>query len=145
MSGASKQLTRAMEDQREPAPQRPVVLVVDDDPAVLNSLTFSLEVEGFAVRAYASGRELLDDPGLPGHGCLVIDQRLPGISGLELVASLRARKVSLPAILITTNPSAVLRQRAADAGVPVVEKPLLGDALSRGIREALAHDGGGGR
>ena len=117
------------------------VLVVDDDPAVLNSLTFSLEVEGFAVRAYASGRELLDDPGLPGHGCLVIDQRLPGISGLELVASLRARKISLPAILITTNPSAVLRQRAADAGVPVVEKPLLGDALSRGIREALAHDG----
>ena len=91
------------EDQREPAPQRPVVLVVDDDPAVLNTLTFSLKVEGFAVRAYASGRELLDDPVLPVHGCLVIDQRLPGMSGLELVASLRARKVSLPAILITTT------------------------------------------
>jgi FixJ family two-component response regulator len=131
-----------MEEQREPALGRPVVLIVDDDPAVRNSLMFSLAIEGFAVRAYASGQELLDDPGLPAHGCLVIDQRLPGMSGLELVTSLRARAVSLPAILITTNPSAILKQRAADAGVPVVEKPLLGDALTRGIRAALAHDGG---
>jgi two-component system, LuxR family, response regulator FixJ len=131
-----------MEEQREPAPGAPIVLIVDDDPAVRNSLMFSLAVEGFAVRAYASGRELLDDPALPAHGCLVIDQRLPGMSGLELVTSLRARQVLLPAILITTNPSMMLRQRATDAGVPVVEKPLLGDALSRGIRAALAGDGG---
>jgi two-component system, LuxR family, response regulator FixJ len=127
-----------MEEQRESAPYAPIVLIVDDDPAVRNSLMFSLAVEGFAVRAYGSGRELLDDPGLPQHGCLVIDQRLPGMSGLELLTLLRERHVSLPAILITTNPSAILRQRAADAGVPVVEKPLLGDALTRGIHAALA-------
>jgi hypothetical protein len=65
------------------------------------------------------------------------------MSGLDVVMQLRERRVPLPAILITTNPSAFLRQRAADAGIPVIEKPLLGDALSRGIREALARNGSG--
>ena len=114
-----------------------MVLVVDDDPAVLNALTFSLRIEGFQVRAYANGLELLDDPDLPVCGCLVVDQTMPGMAGLDVVASLRARHVALPAILITTNPSVMLRRRAADAGIRVIEKPLLGDALSRGIREAL--------
>jgi FixJ family two-component response regulator len=130
-----------METHRDLAQPNPVVLVVDDDPAVRNSLKFSLQIEGFSVRAYASGSELLSDPDLPDTGCLVIDQRMPGMSGLDLVASLRERHVVLPAILITTNPNAAVQRRAADAGVPVVEKPLLGDALSRRIREALGHEG----
>ena len=107
-----------------------------------NSLKFSLQIEGFIVRAYASGRELLDDPDLPAAGCLVVDQTMPGMAGLDVVALLRERHVALPAILITTNPSGMLRRRAADAGICVIEKPLLGDALSRGIRDALAHGGG---
>jgi two-component system, LuxR family, response regulator FixJ len=123
------------------APSSPVVLVVDDDPAVRNSLKFSLQVEGFLVRAYASGSELLSDPDLPDYGCLVVDLKMPGMTGLDLVALLRERHVALPAILITTNPSAVVRRRAAEAGVPVIEKPLLGDALWRGIQDALARDG----
>src|SRR5262249_9068732 len=117
------------------------VLVVDDDPAVRNSLKFSLEIEGFAVRAYASGRELLDDPCLPDRGCLIIDRKMPGMSGLEVVTSLRQRRVSIPAILITSNPRALRRHGAAAAGAPVIEKPLRGDALSHGIREALARNG----
>ena len=130
-----------MATHSEIAPLDPVVLVVDDDPAVRNSLKFSLQIEGFSVRAYASGSELLSDPDLPHHGCLVVDLKMPGMTGLDLVASLRERQVALPAILITTNPTAVVRRRAADAGVPVIEKPLLGDALSRGIHDALARDG----
>jgi FixJ family two-component response regulator len=129
-----------METHHDIAQSYPVVLVVDDDPAVLNSLKFSLQIEGFAVRAYASGSELLSDPDLPPRGCVVVDQKMPGMTGLDLVASLRARDVVLPAILITTNPSPAVRQRAAAAGVPVVEKPLLGDALSRGIRDALSRE-----
>jgi FixJ family two-component response regulator len=129
-----------MTAHREIAPSSPVVLVVDDDPAVRNSLKFSLQVEGFVVRAYASGTDLLSDPELPDYGCLIVDLKMPGMTGLDLVASLRQRHVALPAILITTNPSAVVRRRAAEAGVPVIEKPLLGDALSRGIQEALARD-----
>jgi FixJ family two-component response regulator len=130
-----------MATHRDIAPAHPVVLVVDDDPAVRNSLKFSLQIEGFVVRAYASGSELLSDPDLPAHGCVVIDQKMPEMTGLDLVASLRARHVALPAILITTNPSTAVQRRAAEAGVPVIEKPLLGDALSRGIHDALARDG----
>jgi two-component system, LuxR family, response regulator FixJ len=127
-----------METHSDIAQAGPVILIVDDDPAVRNSLQFSLEIEGFIVRAYANANELLSDPALPNRGCVVVDQKMPGMTGLDLVASLRARHVLLPAILITSNPTAMVRGRAADAGVPVVEKPLLGDALSRQIREALA-------
>jgi FixJ family two-component response regulator len=134
-----------MESQISGTPDGPVVLVVDDDPAVLNSLKFSLQIEGFHVRAYANGMELLEDPDLPAVGCLVVDQTMPGMAGLDVVASLRARHVLLPAILITTNPSGMLRRRAAEAGIRVIEKPLLGDALTRGIHEALAHNGSGRR
>jgi two-component system, LuxR family, response regulator FixJ len=130
-----------MELHHELVTSSATVLVVDDDPAVRNSLQFSLQIEGFAVRAYASGRELLDDPDLPKNGCLIVDQKMPDMTGLDVVAVLRQRQIAIPAILITTNPNALLRRRAADAGIPVIEKPLLGDALSRGIREALARNG----
>jgi two-component system response regulator FixJ len=117
---------------------RRLVLVVDDDPAVRNSLKFSLEVEGFTVRDYSSANELLRESEITDAGCLVIDYHLPEMNGLEMLNRLRARRVTAPAILITSHPSAFVRQRAAEAGVPIVEKPLLGDALVEGIRSAFA-------
>jgi two-component system response regulator FixJ len=121
----------------ELAPRRPTVVVIDDDPAVRSSLKFALEVEGFAVRVYPTGSDLLNEEEMPESGCLVTDYNLPGMNGLDLLARLRERKVSLPAILITTHPSAAVRSRAASAGVRLIEKPLLGDALFQGIRAAL--------
>jgi two-component system, LuxR family, response regulator FixJ len=118
-----------MKTQGELSKASPVVIVVDDDPAVRNSLRFSLEIEGFAVRDYPDGMELLNDRELPRGGCLVIDQNLPGMNGLDVVARLRDRQVSVPAILITSHPSATVSERAARAGVPIVEKPLLGNTL----------------
>ena len=119
------------------APAERAVLVVDDDPAVRNSLQFCLEVEGFLVRTYASGSDLLNDLNIPESGCLVIDYRLPGMSGLELLSELRRRKVSLPAIMITTHPTASVREQAAAAGAALVEKPLLNEALFERIRAEL--------
>ena len=113
------------------------MVVIDDDPAVRSSLKFALEVEGFAVRIYPTGSDLLNEEEMPESGCLVADYNLPGMNGLDLLARLRERKVRLPAILITTHPSAAVRRRAASAGVRLVEKPLLGDALFQGIRAAL--------
>jgi two-component system, LuxR family, response regulator FixJ len=113
------------------------VLVIDDDPAVRNSLKFALEVEGFAVRAYHAAADLLRDPELPADGCLVIDYKLPEMNGLDLLVELRKRKIDLPAILITTHPSSEVRRRAALAGVSLIEKPLLSDTLFHGIRAAL--------
>jgi FixJ family two-component response regulator len=116
---------------------RQIILIVDDDPALRASLEFILGIEGYAVRTYANGRELLDDAHLPDQGCLVIDQRLPDIDGLKVIAALRARKVELPAILITTNPSRALQRRAEQANVTIVEKPLITGTLFQRIGAAL--------
>ena len=118
---------------------RYVMLVVDDDSAVRNSLKFILEVEGFQVRVFSSAEELLNEDSLPDPSCLVVDYYMPGMNGLELVAQLRGRDVLIPAILITPAPSENLRNRAAAAGVPIVEKPLLGSRLLDSIR--MAFDG----
>jgi FixJ family two-component response regulator len=116
-----------------------LVIVVDDDDAVRNSLKFSLEIEGFAVRLYAGGAELLDSGELGNCACLVIDQNMPGMSGLETVRQLRDRNISVPAILITGHPNAILRASASDAGIDIVEKPLFGNALIEGIRGVIKH------
>ncbi|HZN30630.1 MAG TPA: response regulator [Xanthobacteraceae bacterium] len=115
-----------------------VVGIVDDDPAVRNSLKFSLEIEGFAVGVYANAEELLTENDLSRFRCLVIDQHLPGLSGLDLVTKLRERRVAVPVILITTHPSRAVAARAEKAAVPIVEKPLLGNALLDEIRSLMA-------
>jgi len=117
-----------------------VVIVLDDDLAVRNSLKFSLEIEGFTVRSYASGAELLGAGDLTDCRCLVVDQHMPGMSGLDLIDMLRSRHFSAPAILIPGDPSPSVRARAGKASVPIVEKPLLGNALLQKIRD-MAGDG----
>ncbi len=114
----------------------PLVIVVDDDPAVCGSLKFSLELEGFTVRTYGSGSELLHADDFHACKCFVIDQRMPAMAGMELIAKLRDQRILTPAILIISHPSAALRARAATAGVPIVEKPLLNNTLVDRIREA---------
>jgi two-component system response regulator FixJ len=105
------------------------ILVVDDDRAVRESLKFSLVIEGFAVRVYANAEQLLSEPNLPKFDCLIVDQNMPGMNGLDLVSELRARHIDTPAILITSHPNQSLRDRAAAAGIPIVEKPLLNSLL----------------
>ncbi len=113
------------------------VVVIDDDPAVVGSLKFSLEIEGFAVEAFYSAEEFLARLPLPRSACLVIDYKLPSMDGLTLVSVLRSRGDASPAILITTNPSAAVSQRARAQQMKIVEKPLLGNALGDAIRTAL--------
>ena len=113
----------------------PVVVIVDDDPAVCGSLKFSLELEGFAVRAYAGAGELLHAGDLSVCDCFVIDQRMPVMSGMELIAKLRDRDVLTPAILLISDPNPALSARAIAANIPIVEKPLLGNSLVEKIRE----------
>lgn len=123
-----------------PAPARPEIILVDDDAALTNALKFSLELEGFGVRIFTDAESVLAMDPAPDSGCLILDYGLPGIDGLELLDRLRASGVSLPAILITSNPRIALRIRAQAAEVPIVEKPLLTDALLDSVRRALAVD-----
>ena len=114
------------------------VLVVDDDAAVRAALKFSLEVEGFRVRLYDSPEALLSDPQLPARACLVIDYRMPGIDGIELVKRLRDRQVTLPALLISARVNKQLRRLAEQSGLAgVLEKPLSDATLVDSIRSAL--------
>lgn len=117
---------------------RPAVILVDDDPAVTHAMQFSFDLEGLDVRSFQDGESLLAVDDLPEKGCLILDHNLPGMDGLALLDRLRAANIRLPAILITTNPRAALRNRAATAGVPIIEKPLLTDALLTAVRTALA-------
>ena len=80
---------------------------------------------------------LLDDADLPDHGCLVVDQRLPDIDGLQLIDTMRSRDVRLPAILITTHPTRALRRRAEAARIPIVEKPFITGTLFQQIGAAF--------
>ena len=114
------------------------VIVVDDDPAVLNSLKFSLEIEGLSVSCYHSGTELLNAVDSLDSGCMVVDYHLFDMNGLELLRKLRDRSISIPALLITSYPSMALRKEAAQAGVRIIEKPLFGNLLLDAIRSTLA-------
>ena len=120
---------KSNEDHTQSSVPRLVVIVADDDLAVRNSLKFSLEIEGLTVRSYATGAELLRAGDLGVCDCFVIDQKMPGMTGLELIAELRDRHISAPTILVTSHPSLSLCERAKNANVPIIEKPLLGNAL----------------
>ena len=71
-------------------------------------------------------------------GCLVLDLKLPDRDGLAVLAELRSRGVTMPAILITSAPTESIRRRAAAARVPIVEKPIFGNGLIDTIRAAFS-------
>ena len=132
-------MDKRMMTQARSASARSVVLVIDDDLAVRNSLKFALEVEGFFVQVYPTGKALLDEDDMPKRGCVVADYNMPGLNGLDLLQLLRERDVELPAILITSHPTAAIRGRATSAGVRLIEKPLLNDTLFQCIRSVLSN------
>src|SRR5262249_45427589 len=120
-----------------PAPAQPVVLVVDADSALRSALKFSLEVEGFQVCGFRDAAAVLAEKNLPANSCLVVESKLPDMPGLALIAALRGKRRSVPAILTSTHPDRQLKRRADAAGVKLVEKPLLNEDLIEAIRAAL--------
>ncbi|WP_332660909.1 response regulator [Brevundimonas sp.] len=115
----------------------PVLLIVDDDAAVLRSLAFMAETRGYEVVACASAAEAMArlDRSL---ACLILDQNLPDVQGVQLLQQIRAAGIRAPALLMTTDPPAALRRQAAAAGVAIVEKPLLDESLFQQVERLLA-------
>jgi FixJ family two-component response regulator len=112
-------------------------LIVEDDGDVLNALQFALEMEGYDVQAFSTASALAHAARDASAACLVVDQSLPDETGLELIVRLRRRDVLTPAVLITTDLPPVLQAQAAALAVPVVEKPLLSNALFATIRSLI--------
>ena len=113
------------------------VHIVDDDPDVLGSLRFLFETEGFRVKAYANGRDLLAEPERPGAAdCLVIDYKLGGMDGLELVRRLRARQVTSPVVLVTVYEGVAARANAMGIA-DVLLKPHLEQNIVACVQDAL--------
>jgi two-component system response regulator FixJ len=120
-------------------PDNSTVCIVDDDQAVLAALTFLLTAEGYAVRAHESARTFLDMIRQDDCGCLVTDVRMPGMSGLDLLAKMKERRISMPVIVITAHGDVPLAVAAIKRGaVDFFEKPFDSDALLDSIRAALA-------
>ena len=127
---------RAGECHVHKVPDR-LVAVVDDDDAVRDSLRFLLEIAGYTVAAYASAAQFLQEAPLPQLACLVVDQHMPDLTGLQLVARLRGDGVGLPVALITGSPSADVLRLARELRVKIVlEKPLDDDQLLEFIATA---------
>jgi len=117
------------------------IFVVDDEPAVRDSLQVLLGTYGFAVETFTKAEDFLaqSDPSRP--GCLLADVRMPGMTGLELQRELTRRGNPIPVIVITGHGDVPMAVDALKAGaLDFLEKPLNDEALVRSIRSALERD-----
>ena len=118
-----------------------LIHVVDDDESLRTALLELLAVAGFQARGYASTGEFLLHPVPDGPGCILLDVRLPGPSGLDLQAALQRQGVALPVIFLTGHADVPTSVRAMKAGaVDFLEKPVERDTLLNALRRALARD-----
>jgi two-component system response regulator FixJ len=116
-----------------------MVHVIDDDAAMRDSLSFLLETSDFRIRTYESAPAFLDRLGELEPGCVLTDVRMPEMTGLELIARLKAMDVNLPVIVMTGHADVPLAIEAMKAGiVDFIEKPFADEALIRAVRAALA-------
>ena len=117
------------------------VFVVDDDASVRRALARSLQAAGLNVKTFASAREFVDQAPPEGPGCLVLDVRMPGLSGLDLQAELNSRNVQTPIIFITGHGNIPATVKAMKGGaVDFLPKPFNAKDLLRIIQEAIKKD-----
>lgn len=116
----------------------PTVYVVDDAPEVRESLRLLLLSERLRVETYASAQAFLQDRQPARRGCLVLDLRMPGMSGLQLLDALSARHTTLPTIMITASADVQAEKQARQAGVvDFLRKPYHPRELFQRIRTIL--------
>jgi FixJ family two-component response regulator len=124
------------------ASARPLIHVVDDDESLRTALLRLLDAAGFDARGYASTGDFLLDPPEDRPGCVVLDLRLPGPTGLDLQAALQRQNIALPVIFLTGHADVASSVRAMKAGaVDFLEKPVQRDTLLDALQRALARDG----
>jgi two-component system response regulator FixJ len=121
--------------------REPIVFLVDDDPTVRDALGLFLESTGMTVKLYASAPEFLEKYRDEWPGCVVLDIRMPGMTGLELQDILQARNIKIPIIFLTGHGDVPMSVKALKAGaVDFIEKPFNDRVLLTRIREAIEQD-----
>jgi FixJ family two-component response regulator len=119
----------------------PIIHVVDDDPSFRTAVTRLLRAAKYEVRAYASASEFLDSDPYANPGCILLDLRMPGASGLDLQQSLAQMEERLPVIFLTGHGDIPVSVRAMKAGaVDFLTKPVRREALLNAIQNALGVD-----
>jgi FixJ family two-component response regulator len=121
----------------------PIVFVVDDDPSVRSSLKFLLSTVGLQVESFDSADSFLLKKPVDAPGCLVLDVRLPGLSGLDFQRELAAKKIRIPIVFLTGHGDIPMSVRAMKAGaVEFLTKPFRDQDLLDAVRIALERDRG---
>src|SRR5437899_3203408 len=119
----------------------PMVFVVDDEPSVRRSLTRLLASAGYTVEAFASAKEFLARAPYAGPCCLVLDVRMPGLSGLELQETLAATGRRMSIVFVTGHVDVPMSVRAMKRGAAdLLTKPVDDKVLLAAIQRALAKD-----
>ena len=122
-------------DARASAP----VAIVDDDDLMRSALLGLLRAAGFEARTFASAEEFLESGEPKRCGCLIADIRMPGMSGLDLQAVLKADRIAVPIIFITAHGDERMRMQALRSGaVEFLAKPFDDEVLLEAVQAALA-------
>jgi FixJ family two-component response regulator len=121
--------------------ETPLIHVVDDDESLRTAVLRLLDAAGYEAVGYASTGDFLLDPPPDRPGCLVLDVRMPGPSGLDLQAALQRQGVTLPVVFLTGYADVASTLQAMKAGaVDFLAKPVDRDTLFDALRRALARD-----
>lgn len=122
-------------------PEASTVFVVDDDVSIREALKNLFRSVGLSVEAFTTAHEFLSSPRRQGPGCLVLDVRLPGISGLDLQEQLAALQIEIPIIFITAHGDIPMSVRAMKAGaLEFLTKPFRDQDLLDAVQQALERD-----
>jgi FixJ family two-component response regulator len=115
-----------------------IIAIVDDDEPLREALASVMKAAGYLTNTFASAEEYLDSPSRRDTICLILDMRLPGMSGVELQRRLLDANSQVPIIFVTAHGDASLRDLVMKAGAAAfLNKPVRSDALLREIRTAL--------
>ena len=115
-----------------------LVAIVDDDQSVQSALKDLMESAGLSARCFGSAKEFLESDEWNQTACLVADVRMPGMSGLQLQAKLRAEGSRIPIIFITAHADTKMKMQAMNAGaVEFLSKPFDDEVLLEKVRPAL--------
>jgi two-component system, LuxR family, response regulator FixJ len=116
----------------------PLITVVDDDAAIREAVQSLLRSVGLRAEGFASAPDFLPSGQLPDTACLIVDVRMPGMSGLELQQQLTTAQCPPPILFITAHGDAATRARALSAGaVALLDKPFSDEGLLRAVQAAL--------